>query len=78
MNVSSEKETSEENDEEPNIEEKENENQDLICFASEKVYGTIWEVQVQEEKMETKQAWSKWSMKIISTFYCEEEYSRNL
>ena len=55
MKVSSEKETSEENDDEPNIEEKENEDQDfLICFASEKVYGTIWEVQVQEEKMETK------------------------
>ena len=53
MKVSSEKETSEENYDEPNIEEKEDQDF-LICFASEKVYGTIWEVQVQEKKMETK------------------------
>ena len=42
MRDSSEKETSEENDD---IEEKENEDQDfLICVESEKVYRTIWEV----------------------------------
>ena len=40
MKVNSEKETSEENDDEPNIEEKEDQDF-LICFASEKVYGTI-------------------------------------
>ena len=45
MRDSSEKETSEENDDETNIEEKENEDQDfLICVESEKVYRTIWEV----------------------------------
>ena len=65
---------SEENDNETNIKENENEDQDfLICVKSEKVYGPIWEVQVPEEKMETKKAWS---LKIILTF-CEEEYSRN-
>ena len=48
---------SEENDNETNIEEKETEDQDfLICVKSEKVYGSIWEVQVQEEMMETKKA----------------------
>ena len=48
---------SEENDNETNIKENENEDQDfLICVKSEKVYGPIWEVQVPEEKMETKKA----------------------
>ena len=43
------KETSEENDNETNIEAKENDDQDfLICVKSEKVYWPIWEVQVQE------------------------------
>ena len=45
MRDSSEKETSEENDDETNIGEKENEDQDfLICVESEKVYITILEV----------------------------------
>ena len=49
------KETSEEDGNETNIEEKENEDQDfLICVKSGIVYGPIWEV--QEEKMETKKA----------------------
>ena len=59
MRVCSEKRNiaSQENDNETNIEEKENEDQDfLICVKSEKVYGPIWEVQVQEEMMETKKA----------------------
>ena len=59
MRVCSEKRNiaSEENDNETNIEEKETEDQDfLICVISEKVYGPIWEVQVQEEMMETKKA----------------------
>ena len=48
---------SEENDNETNIEEKETEDQDfLICVKSEKVYGPIWEVQVQEKMMKTKKA----------------------
>ena len=41
---SSEKETSEENYDEPSIDEKENEDQNLICVESEKDDGTIWEV----------------------------------
>ena len=41
MKVGSEKETSEENDDETNIGEKENEDQDLICVAREKICGTI-------------------------------------
>ena len=49
------KETSEEDVDETNIEEKENEDEDfLICVKINKVYGPIWEV--QEEKMETKKA----------------------
>ena len=49
------KETSEEDVDETNIEEKENEDEDfLICVKSNKVYGPIWEV--QEKKMETKKA----------------------
>ena len=70
MRVCSEKRNiaSEENDNETNIKENENEDQDfLICVKSEKVYGPIWEVQVPEEKMETKKA----------SYFCEEEYSRN-
>ena len=63
MKVSSEKETSEENDDEPKIEEKENEDQDLlICVKSEKFTDQFGKYKYrkggQEEKMETKKAWS--------------------